>query len=199
MPSWMPSWTRTRPIWKVRQSRSISARPTCWPSCPPATLTDCTLYVTLFPCNECAKVIIQSRLAHIYFMDEKNGDKPSIIASKRLLKMAGITFERYSPKSVVLQTNWTPSIWFNWSKIYENPIVKFRIRLINRVYWISSTFEHRKRISFESKKNAFEDHDKVWRMSCNQLIKSINFEIVWLSFWILTACVWPWSATWPFF
>lgn len=53
-----------------------------------------TLYVSLFPCNECAKLIIQSGIKKIIYMDDKNKDQDSVKASKRMFESAGITYEK---------------------------------------------------------------------------------------------------------
>lgn len=59
----------------------------------------CMLYVTLFPCNECAKIIAHSRIKEvIYFSDEKK-DKLGTEASKKILKKAGIPYQQYEPKN----------------------------------------------------------------------------------------------------
>ena len=50
------------------------------------------MYVALFPCNECAKLIIQSGMSEVVFMSDKYHDKPEMIASRRLLNMAGIKY-----------------------------------------------------------------------------------------------------------
>lgn len=57
-------------------------------------LTGSTIYVTLFPCNECAKLIIQSGIKKIIYMDDKYRNLPSDIASKRMLDAAGVTYEK---------------------------------------------------------------------------------------------------------
>lgn len=69
-----------------------------------ADLKNCTLYVALFPCNECAKVIIQSRIKEIIYLSDKHAHKPESIASKRMLDAAGITYTQYKPtcKRVVI-------------------------------------------------------------------------------------------------
>jgi len=63
-------------------------------------LKGCRLYVTLFPCNECAKVIIQSGIEEIIFLTygEKE-DTISVRASKLLLETCGIHFRKYSSKN----------------------------------------------------------------------------------------------------
>ena len=49
-------------------------------------LEDCTLYTTMFPCNECAKVIIQSGIKKIYYLMDDNQKKLYAEASEYLLK-----------------------------------------------------------------------------------------------------------------
>ena len=55
----------------------------------------CTLYTTLFPCNECAKMIIQSGIKAVVYMNDKNYEKDSTVASKRLLDWAKIPYRGY--------------------------------------------------------------------------------------------------------
>ena len=61
-------------------------------------LRGCKIYVALFPCNECAKAIIQSGIREIYYLSDKYATTPSTLASKRMLSAAGV-------KCVQLQTN----------------------------------------------------------------------------------------------
>ena len=55
-------------------------------------LKGCTLYVALFPCNECAKAIIQAGIKHIVYLSDKYKDSDSTKASKRMLDQAGVTY-----------------------------------------------------------------------------------------------------------
>lgn len=48
------------------------------------------LYVDLFPCNECAKAIIQSGISEIVYLYNKYPDSTATKASERMLKSAGI-------------------------------------------------------------------------------------------------------------
>ncbi|MEF9918428.1 MAG: dCMP deaminase family protein [Eubacterium sp.] len=59
------------------------------------SLKDATLYATLFPCNECAKAIIQSGIRKVIYLEDKYADTDAVIASKKMLKMAGVVFEMY--------------------------------------------------------------------------------------------------------
>ncbi|MBP0974192.1 MAG: dCMP deaminase family protein, partial [Oscillospiraceae bacterium] len=60
-------------------------------------LRDCTLYVTLFPCNECAKAIIQSGIRRVVYLSDKYAGTDAITASRTMLKMAGVETEQYVP------------------------------------------------------------------------------------------------------
>ncbi len=60
------------------------------------SLDGCTVYVSLFPCNECAKAIIQSGIKKIIYLEDKYADADNVIASKRMLNSAGIELERFS-------------------------------------------------------------------------------------------------------
>ena len=53
------------------------------------------VYVTLFPCNECAKALIQAGIKELIYADDKYEHTMSVIASKRMLKSAGVKFKRY--------------------------------------------------------------------------------------------------------
>ncbi|MCR4781720.1 MAG: dCMP deaminase family protein [Lachnospiraceae bacterium] len=53
------------------------------------------MYVTLFPCNECAKAIIQSGIKELIYDCDKYEKTPSVIASKKMLSAAGISFREY--------------------------------------------------------------------------------------------------------
>lgn len=53
---------------------------------------NCTMYVALFPCNECAKFIIQSGIKEIIYMSDKYHYKETTKASKKMLDAAGILY-----------------------------------------------------------------------------------------------------------
>jgi len=53
------------------------------------------MYVTLFPCNECAKAIIQVGITKIVYADDKYDDTPAVVASKKMLDAAGVVYEKY--------------------------------------------------------------------------------------------------------
>lgn len=59
------------------------------------SLEGAKLYVSLFPCNECAKAIIQCGIKTIVYEDDKYHDTPSTTASRRMLDAAGVRYYQY--------------------------------------------------------------------------------------------------------
>ncbi len=58
------------------------------------SLDDATLYVTLFPCNDCAKLIIQSGIKELVFLEDKYHEDESFIASRRMFDSAKIRYRK---------------------------------------------------------------------------------------------------------
>jgi dCMP deaminase len=61
-----------------------------------ADLCGCTLYTTLFPCNECAKAIIQSGIAEVVYLSDKHSDSDSDKAARIMLDMAGVNVRKFA-------------------------------------------------------------------------------------------------------
>ena len=68
-----------------------------------STLKQSRIYVTLFPCNECAKAIIQSGIKEVIYLDDKYKDTDSVKVSKKMLDMAGVKYTQYESKGVKLE------------------------------------------------------------------------------------------------
>lgn len=62
-------------------------------------LEEAKIYVDLFPCNECAKLIIQSGIKKVYYLIDKYNGTDSNIASKKLFDMCGVTYEKLELKT----------------------------------------------------------------------------------------------------
>ena len=62
------------------------------------------VYVALFPCNECAKAIIQSGVKEVVYLSDKYAGTPGNIASKRMLDAAGVKYSqlRAATKEITL-------------------------------------------------------------------------------------------------
>lgn len=54
------------------------------------------LYVTLFPCNECTKLIIQNGIKEIIYLSDKYKETDGVKASKILLDTCGVKYTEYS-------------------------------------------------------------------------------------------------------
>ena len=63
------------------------------------SLEGARLYVDLFPCNECAKAIIQSGISEIVYLYDKYADEEDTIASKKMLNSAGVRLTQLNPGS----------------------------------------------------------------------------------------------------
>ena len=66
-------------------------------------LSGSKLYVALFPCNECAKAIIQAGITEVVYLSDKYDGTPSVIASKRMLSSAGIKLTKFEPETDKLE------------------------------------------------------------------------------------------------
>lgn len=80
----------------------VHAEPNAILNCT-SNIKGATLYVTLFPCNECTKLIIQSGIRHIVYMSDKYRNEESAVASRRMLDAAGITYTKMQEFTVSLQ------------------------------------------------------------------------------------------------
>ena len=64
---------------------------------------NCKLYVTLFPCNECAKVIIQSGIKEIVYLSDKYDGTEGNIAAKKMFDACGVSYKKYETKGKELK------------------------------------------------------------------------------------------------
>ncbi|CAM9710276.1 unnamed protein product, partial [Chrysoparadoxa australica] len=83
-----------------------------------ADVKGCSMYVALFPCNECAKLIIQSGIKEasngntpsVIYMCDKYHNSANMIASRRLLGMAGVQCRQHIPSQQKITIDFT-KIW----------------------------------------------------------------------------------------
>ena len=60
------------------------------------------IYVDLFPCNECAKIIIQSGIKEVIYLSDKYNGTDENIASKRLFDTCKIKYKQIECKEITL-------------------------------------------------------------------------------------------------
>lgn len=70
-----------------------------------SSLVGARLYVGLFPCNECAKAIIQAGISEVIYLSDKYEGTPSTVNSRRMLDAAGIRLTQLKPKRKALVLN----------------------------------------------------------------------------------------------
>ena len=66
------------------------------------------LYVALFPCNECAKAIIQSGVKEVLYLSDKYADTMGTLASKRMLDAAGVKYTQLRTKIESITLDFIP-------------------------------------------------------------------------------------------
>ena len=66
------------------------------------------VYVALFPCNECAKAIIQSGVKEVIYLSDKYADSMSTLASKRMLDAAGVKYHQLKPSTKSITLDFVP-------------------------------------------------------------------------------------------
>ncbi len=69
------------------------------------SLEGAKLYVSLFPCNECAKAIIQSGIKTVVYDCDKYKHTPPVMASKRMLDAAGVRYYQYEHTNRIISLN----------------------------------------------------------------------------------------------
>ena len=69
------------------------------------SLVGSKIYVALFPCNECAKAIIQAGIREVVYLSDKYNGTPSTVASRRMLNAAGVKLVQLKPTKAQLVLN----------------------------------------------------------------------------------------------
>lgn len=70
------------------------------------SLKGCRIYVALFPCNECAKAIIQSGIKEVIYISDKYKDTELVQVSKQMLRCAGVKLTQFeSDKKIEIDFN----------------------------------------------------------------------------------------------
>ena len=63
---------------------------------PTTDLKDCKIYVTLLPCCECAKAILQSGIKEIYYLEDKHPNDDTYIASRKMFELSNVKLIHYN-------------------------------------------------------------------------------------------------------
>ncbi len=71
-----------------------------------SNLAGCSIYIALFPCNECAKVIIQSGISQVVYLSDKYADTDPVIAAKRMFDQSGVQYRQLMIDRKPVTINW---------------------------------------------------------------------------------------------
>ena len=72
-----------------------------------ATLSGARLYVSLFPCNECAKLIIQVGIKKVIYLSDKYAHDDLFIAARKMFAMAGVDCTQLVPKEKLISLDFS--------------------------------------------------------------------------------------------
>ena len=67
------------------------------------SLKDARVYVTLFPCNECTKAIIQTGIKEVIYLDDKYAGQTIFQASRKMLELAGVKIRHFEGDQVEIK------------------------------------------------------------------------------------------------
>ncbi|NJE79800.1 dCMP deaminase family protein [Olsenella sp. SW781] len=59
-------------------------------------MTGATVYVTLFPCHECAKTLVQAGIGEVVYLDDKYDGTEDNLISKNILQRCGVSYRQIS-------------------------------------------------------------------------------------------------------
>ena len=88
--------SRTGDLQNTKYAYTIHSEQNCILNTNIHDITGSTLYVTLFPCNECVKLLLQKGISEIVYLSDKHHDDPPYIASRRLLDLSNIIVRQYN-------------------------------------------------------------------------------------------------------
>jgi len=72
-----------------------------------ANITGSRIYVALFPCNDCAKLIIQSGIKEVIYLNDKYHNTEQTQASRKLFELTGVSFRKHIPLCKSININLT--------------------------------------------------------------------------------------------
>ena len=90
-------WNRDEAIGETKYQFVVHAELNAILNARGNSLSGSKVYVALFPCNECAKAIIQAGIKEVIYLSDKYHDTPSTTASRRMLNAAGVKLTQIKP------------------------------------------------------------------------------------------------------
>lgn len=79
------------------------------------------MYVALFPCNECAKLIIQSGIKEVIYMSDKHAEKEHTVAAKRMFDAVGVKYRQFVPREKNILIDFEAIDWDSQNQVPPTP------------------------------------------------------------------------------
>ncbi|MBE6054557.1 MAG: dCMP deaminase family protein [Clostridium sartagoforme] len=92
-------WNREGDVLETKYPYVVHAELNAILNCRGTNLVGSKIYVALFPCNECAKAIIQSGIKEVVYLSDKYADTDEVKASKRMFNAAEVKMTKLEPKN----------------------------------------------------------------------------------------------------
>jgi len=64
-----------------------------------------TLYITLFPCNECAKMVVQAGISRIFYLNDHYHDRDFTVAARKIFDLAGVEYIEFNSNVEPIEIN----------------------------------------------------------------------------------------------
>lgn len=91
------SWEREGDYWNTKYPFVCHAELNAILNSTKESLEGCAIYTGLFPCNECAKAIIQSGIKKVVYISDKYSKVPAFIASRKMLEKVKMKLVQLKP------------------------------------------------------------------------------------------------------
>lgn len=98
-------WNRDEALGETKYQFVVHAELNAILNASGKSLAGSKVYVALFPCNECAKAIIQSGISEVIYLSDKYHNTPSTEASRKMLTAAGVKLTQIKPTKAQLLLN----------------------------------------------------------------------------------------------
>ena len=98
-------WNRDESLGETKYNFVVHAELNAILNAGGKSLIGSRIFVSLFPCHECAKAIIQSGVKEVVYLSDKYNGTVSDNASKRMLQAAGIKLTKMKPTKAQIVLN----------------------------------------------------------------------------------------------
>ena len=98
-------WNREESLGETKYNFVVHAELNAILNAGGKSLVGSRIFVSLFPCHECAKAIIQAGVKEVVYLSDKYNGTASDNASKRMLNAAGVKLTKMKPTKAQIVLN----------------------------------------------------------------------------------------------